>query len=107
MNTIQAVMGLMLLGAGDASINTEGMNNAFIPEVSNTKEAVVLKVMSNGCTRKKDFRVRVSRNQSLQVIRLKKDRCRNDPRTIELHYTHNELGLDKPVTLPGNRVAGN
>lgn len=106
MNLIQALMGMVLVSAGHAPAQMEGNPDPFfIPEVENTREAVILNVESHGCTKKEDFRVRVGRNESLTVERLRKDNCREPIQLIELRYSHEELGLSKPP-IRGQRFAG-
>lgn len=106
MNIIQAMMGLVLAGAGELPADHAGTEPFFVPEVENSQEQVVLKVESHGCTDKKDFRVRAGRSGSLIVERLRKDLCREEPRFIELRYSHEELGLNKPApALRGQRYA--
>ena len=103
MNSVQAVLSMVLMGSGaPQDVNNNG-EAVFVPEIRNTPDAVVVSVMSHGCTTKRDFRVKIGRHQSLNVKRLRKDRCKKSPKIIELQYSYQELGLAQPQ-LPGNRI---
>jgi hypothetical protein len=104
MNSVQAVLTLILLGSGNVALNNDaGSSPAFIPELHSTPEAVVLRTMSRGCTKKSDFRFMTGRNYSIKVQRLRKDRCKKAPKAIELRYSYEELGLVRPL-LSGDRI---
>ena len=104
MNSIQAVMSLVLMGSGGAPMNSnDSASPALTPEIHNTPEAVVLKATSRGCTQKKDFQLKVGRDHSLYAKRLRRDRCKKAPKVIELKYSYEELGLT-PSLIQGNRI---
>lgn len=106
MNSVQAVMTLILLGSGNVEMNNDVESSpAFIPELHSTPDAVVLKAMSRGCTKKSDFRFKTGRNYSIKVQRIRKDRCKKAPKVVELRYSYEELGLVKPL-LKGDRLVG-
>ena len=105
MNTLQAMLSLLLAGSGGNGASTDATPKLIsIPEIENTPEAIILRVSSNGCTKRSHFRLRVDKNESLRVIRLRKDLCRMEPEMVEFRYRHEDLGVAKP--LPGNKIAG-
>ena len=103
MNSVEAVLSMILAGSGTPQPANNSDGPVFIPEVKNTPDAVVVRVLSRGCTSKKDFRIKIGRHQSLNVKRLRKDRCKKTPSIIELQYSYKELGLPQP-NIVGSRI---
>jgi hypothetical protein len=107
MNSIETLLGLFLLVGSNHPQPSPMDNPSALPEVINTPDAVIIKATSRGCTKKRHFRIQQGDQEQLQAIRLKQDRCLQDPSVIEFHYTHKQLGLAKPDALTDQRIAGN
>ena len=108
MNSIEALLGLFFLVGSNSPLPLPGVGNPnVIPEVINTPDAVIIKATSRGCTKKRHFRVHQGEKDNLQAVRLKKDRCQQDPRIVEFRYTHKQMGLERPASIQGTRIASN
>ena len=61
-------------------------------------QTITLRVATGGCTRKKDFVVKVAKSYPvtvLEVIKVKKDRCKGlFPSGTTITFTRQELGID-------------
>jgi hypothetical protein len=105
MNSIEALLGLLLLSSSP-NTGQPGMREN-LPVIENRPDAVIIKATSRGCTKKRHFRVVSADDDRLQVIRIKPDRCQLPPRLVEFHYSHKQMGVERPVELNGSRLAGN
>ena len=75
---------------------TEG--KVRVKEVKASPQTITLRVATGGCTRKKDFVVKVAKSYPitvLEVIKVKKDRCKGlFPSGTTITFTRQELGID-------------
>ena len=64
------------------------------------KKEITIKVVSSGCTQKSDFSFLVKDN-TITVIRNKRDECKAEPEEISLTYSLKEAGIDpnKPFLI--------
>jgi len=57
------------------------------------KKEITIKIVSSGCTQKSDFSFLV-KDDTITVIRNKKDDCKAMPEEISLTYSLKEVGID-------------
>lgn len=98
------ILGAMLLAAAPAPSAPAGAPQLETPaSVQVGPEVIAVRMRSNGCTRKEDFRVTVNRHEGasrLNFFRLRPDRCRAYLRDgIVLQWTRQELGLSPASAL--------
>lgn len=62
--------------------------------VDGAGQTILLTVVSNGCTRKEDFKLSMQ-NEELVVERLRRDDCKRMPDTLQLRFGFKEAGLEE------------
>lgn len=62
--------------------------------VDGASQTLLLTVMSNGCTRKEDFKLSMQ-NEELLVERLRRDDCKRMPDTLLLRFSFKEAGIQE------------
>lgn len=70
------------------------------------KSEVTISVTSSGCTAKNDFQFKV-KNNTIEIVRKKRDMCKRMPFATSFTYTLKEAGLDanKTYTIKNKFVA--
>ena len=61
------------------------------------KQEVVIKVVSSGCTGRESFKVDII-NDTLTVLRVRKDECKAMEEAIDITYTMKEIDIDPNKT---------
>jgi hypothetical protein len=108
MTSIEALLGLFFLAGNHFSYTPADANGNRVPaKVENRPDSVIIKATSNGCTKKRHFRIITDKNENLQVIRIRPDRCQQAPRQVVFRYSHKQMGVEQPKALDGTRFAGN
>ena len=97
-------LGAVLLAAAPAPSAPAGAPQLEVPaSVQVGPHGIAVRMRSNGCTRKEDFRVTVNRHEGasrLNFFRLRPDRCRAYLRDgVVLQWTRQELGLAPAAEL--------
>lgn len=74
------------------------LKQVFVPQIQLENNAIVLTVISNGCTKKKDFSIDLN-DLKIQITRIKKDYCRAKSHLVKFYFSFKDLGLQKPFKL--------
>lgn len=61
------------------------------------KQEVVIKVVSSGCTTRESFKIETI-NDTLSVLRVRKDECKAMEEAIDITYTMKEIDIDPNKT---------
>lgn len=89
---------LILFSCANVQKNTENLLGASF---NYEKQEISIDVVTSGCTAKSDFNFTVS-NNSITVIRNKKDECKAMPEAMKLIYSFKEAGIDSGKTYSVN-----
>lgn len=89
---------LIMFSCANVQKNTENLLGASF---NYEKQEISIDVVTSGCTAKSDFNFTVS-NNSITVIRNKKDECKAMPEAMKLIYSFKEAGIDSDKTYSVN-----
>lgn len=94
---------LILFSCANVQKNTENLLGASF---NYEKQEISIDVVTSGCTAKSDFSFTVS-NNSITVIRNKKDECKAMPEAARFFYSFKDAGInpDKTYTIINKFIA--
>ena len=94
---------LILFSCANVQKNTENLLGASF---NYEKQEISIDVVTSGCTAKSDFNFTVS-NNSITVIRNKKDECKAMPEVARFFYSFKDAGInpDKTYTIINKFIA--
>jgi hypothetical protein len=91
----------------DTTLTTPPAEELVGLEVDGAGKTILLTVVSNGCTRKEDFKLSMQ-NEELLVERLRRDDCKRMPDTLQLRFGFKEAGIQENKNFRvRNRFSGN
>ena len=101
--SLAALFILLLFGFRDEATNPEKLLGVSF---SYAKKEITIQVVTTGCTVKADFKFSVS-NNTITIIRKRRDACKAMPEGTSFTYTFPEAGLspDKTYTIKNKFIA--
>lgn len=78
-------------------VNAQETENLIGINFNFDKQEVVIKVVSSGCTGRENFKIEVI-NDTLTVLRVRKDECKAMEEAIDITYTMKEIDINPNKT---------
>lgn len=91
------VLSIVALLATTSLVKAEEPENLIGINFNFDKQEVVIKVVSSGCTTRESFKVETI-NDTLTVVRVRKDECKAMEEAIDITYTMKEIDIDPNKT---------